>query len=66
MSCPLFVTWKVAIGERLRGCIGTFSDIPLKRGLAEYTATSAFRDRRFSPIQWSVVAFHDTPATDHR
>ncbi|KAI9031164.1 ammecr1 protein [Hyaloraphidium curvatum] len=55
---PLFVTWhSVASGSpRLRGCIGNFDAQPLHSGLAEYSLTSALRDRRFSPI-----AAHEVP-----
>eukprot|EP01147_Barroeca_monosierra_P006144 gene6144-9193_t len=52
---PLFVTWKKwedAFDEwSLRGCIGTFSPIPLHDGLREYALTSALRDSRFEPVQ---------------
>ncbi|EFA83612.1 DUF51 family protein [Heterostelium album PN500] len=51
---PLFVTWnidKYGNGDKeLRGCIGTFSPIPLVKGLNEYALTSAFKDTRFKPI----------------
>eukprot|EP00047_Mylnosiga_fluctuans_P011381 m.21010 g.21010 ORF g.21010 m.21010 type:complete len:233 (+) comp3585_c0_seq2:949-1647(+) len=50
---PLFVTWNVVQkdGERrLRGCIGTFSAMPLEEGLRDYALTSALRDSRFKPI----------------
>ena len=36
---PLFVTWKVGKEKRLRGCIGTFSDMNLHNGLREYAVT---------------------------
>lgn len=51
-SSPLFVTWnKREHGvKQLRGCIGTFSDIPLTRGIREYALISAFEDTRFRPI----------------
>ena len=51
---PLFVTWTAASpsgGEgRLRGCIGSLEPRPLQPGLAEFSLTSALRDRRFPPI----------------
>lgn len=50
-SYPLFVTWKIGRDQRLRGCIGTFSPLPLHSGLREYTITSAMRDSRFSPMR---------------
>ncbi|KAI2800340.1 AMME chromosomal region protein 1-like [Blomia tropicalis] len=49
-SFPLFVTWKIGIDKRLRGCIGTFTAIPLHTGLKDYAISSAFRDNRFKPI----------------
>jgi len=47
---PLFVTWKIGKDERLRGCIGTFSEMHLHSGLREYSITSAMKDSRFSPM----------------
>lgn len=47
---PLFVTWYTGREKRLRGCIGTFTPLPLHDGLKEYAITSAFRDSRFEPI----------------
>ncbi|KAG9303283.1 hypothetical protein G9A89_013609 [Geosiphon pyriformis] len=49
---PLFVTWNIINhgNTRLRGCIGNFEALPLHSGLKEYAITSAFHDRRFSPI----------------
>ena len=47
---PLFVTWKIGKEERLRGCIGTFSEMQLHSGLREYSITSAMKDSRFSPM----------------
>jgi AMME syndrome candidate gene 1 protein len=40
---PLFVTWNTIdrVGRKsLRGCIGTFSEQPLERGLRDYALTS--------------------------
>eukprot|EP00694_Reclinomonas_americana_P001305 EC785570.1.p2 GENE.EC785570.1~~EC785570.1.p2 ORF type:complete len:122 (+),score=12.95 EC785570.1:26-391(+) len=62
---PLFVTFKKRASSKrhhrhrrddseeweLRGCIGTFSPLPLGEGLRQYTVQSAFRDRRFYPIE---------------
>ena len=45
---PLFVTWNR--DNNLRGCLGTFSALPLKSGLREYAISSAIRDSRFNPI----------------
>lgn len=52
---PLFITWNMArsgagSSSRLRGCIGSFSALPLSSGLQEYALISALKDRRFSPI----------------
>eukprot|EP01041_Mallomonas_annulata_P000567 gene567-1093_t len=53
-SCPMFVTLNsVSPNDRndvsLRGCIGTLSPKPLSF-LADFTHSSAFRDRRFEPL----------------
>lgn len=50
MAFPLFVTWKIGRDQRLRGCIGTFSELNLHSGLKEYALTSALKDTRFDPI----------------
>jgi uncharacterized protein (TIGR00296 family) len=47
---PLVVTWKTGRDQRLRGCIGTFSEMNLHNGLKEYALTSALKDSRFDPI----------------
>lgn len=53
-SFPLFVTWKRQESENskpvLRGCIGTFTDTKLHKGLHDYALSSALKDSRFSPI----------------
>ncbi|XP_018493927.1 AMMECR1-like protein [Galendromus occidentalis] len=49
-SYPLFVTWKVGLEKRLRGCIGTFIPTKLHNGLKDYALTSALKDSRFEPI----------------
>lgn len=49
-SYPLFVTWKIGLEKRLRGCIGTFNPMPLRQGLQQYAVLSAFNDSRFEPI----------------
>ena len=60
-EAPLFVTWTTTEGvpsgadADLRGCIGCLDPIRLRSGLAEYAQTSAFRDRRFSPIRKAEV-----------
>ncbi|VDK60937.1 unnamed protein product [Cylicostephanus goldi] len=48
---PLFVTWKKGSHRRLRGCIGTFSQLHLHTGLRDYAITSAFHDSRFDPVR---------------
>eukprot|EP00035_Acanthoeca_spectabilis_P001336 m.79366 g.79366 ORF g.79366 m.79366 type:complete len:202 (-) comp10798_c0_seq1:260-865(-) len=55
MSCPLFVTWKIKEGSHLRGCIGTFGELPLPAGLTEYAITSSLKDHRFNPIKLDEV-----------
>ncbi|GAA5939343.1 uncharacterized protein JCM15063_004492 [Sporobolomyces koalae] len=54
LEFPLFVTWNIksrSDGEYdLRGCIGNFEALPLRAGLRDYAAISAFRDHRFDPI----------------
>jgi len=52
---PLFVTWKIGKEDRLRGCIGTFSEMELHSGLREYSLTSAMKDSRFSPMSRDEV-----------
>ncbi|CAG8954333.1 hypothetical protein HYFRA_00005956 [Hymenoscyphus fraxineus] len=53
---PLFVTWNTispltpSSHRSLRGCIGTFSTLPLSTGLSSYSLTSALQDHRFPPI----------------
>jgi AMME syndrome candidate gene 1 protein len=57
-SFPLFVTWNTLSRsghKSLRGCIGTFEDLPLYHGLQSYAITSAFDDTRFSPIPASLM-----------
>lgn len=55
---PLFVTWNTLNrrGEsRLRGCIGNFSPMSIRSGIAEYALVSALEDRRFRPIRRSEL-----------
>lgn len=47
--CPLFVTWFK--DEELRGCIGTFAEKPLYKGLAQFAVISGMEDTRFSPMR---------------
>lgn len=53
---PLFVTWKMGREKKLRGCIGTFSALPLHEGLREYCLSSALKDSRFRPIVMDEVS----------
>jgi len=48
VSCPMFVTLHKQ--GNLRGCIGTLSAKPLN-SMHDYVYSSAFRDRRFEPLQ---------------
>lgn len=53
IQCPLFVTIHTLRRDgslALRGCIGTLSPTRIT-SLKDYTHSSAFRDRRFSPIE---------------
>ncbi|PAA56679.1 hypothetical protein BOX15_Mlig010609g1, partial [Macrostomum lignano] len=52
----LFVTWKIGRDRRLRGCIGTFSNLDLHAGLREYAISSALKDSRFAPVSKDEVA----------
>lgn len=44
---PIFVTWKKKDGKEydLRGCIGTFSGLPLHDGLQKYALIAAIRGK---------------------
>lgn len=55
---PLFVTWNTVRpggSTRLRGCIGSFTPLPLLSGLSEYALIAALKDRRFTPIASSEL-----------
>ena len=48
----VFVTWKRARDEALRGCIGyPLPVLPLRRAVEEAAAAAAFEDPRFPPIR---------------
>ncbi|CAB4059594.1 Uncharacterized protein CG5902,AMME syndrome candidate gene 1 protein,Uncharacterized protein R166.3,AMME syndrome candidate gene 1 protein homolog,AMMECR1-like protein,Uncharacterized protein At2g38710 [Lepeophtheirus salmonis] len=49
-SYPLFVTWTKGENRKLRGCIGTFSKLKLRKGIREYTLISGLEDHRFGSI----------------
>lgn len=61
IQCPLFVTWQFRSQSsdpfELRGCIGTLSPRPLATSVGQYALTSAFNDRRFSPITLPEIPF---------
>lgn len=50
----LFITWKKKSHSKhdylLRGCIGTFSKLPLEVGIGRFALVAALEDTRFSPI----------------
>lgn len=54
---PLFVTWNIVDGSEheLRGCIGTFADMELEKGLSKFAIESGLHDTRFSPIRASEL-----------
>ncbi|KAI8090053.1 AMMECR1 domain-containing protein [Halteromyces radiatus] len=58
---PLFITWhsKFKGHRELRGCIGNFHPLPLRKGLQQYALTSALNDRRFSPIELTEMPHLD-------
>lgn len=47
-NAPLFVTWNKS--GNLRGCIGTFEELPIEEAVAKYALISAFEDERFQPM----------------
>ncbi|CUI15535.1 Hypothetical protein, putative [Bodo saltans] len=50
MDAPVFVCFKHATTNRLRGCVGTFTPGPLKDQLRKYACAAAFEDSRFKPL----------------
>lgn len=52
-EAPLFVTWNKR--GNLRGCIGTFSPLPVEEAVPQYALISAFEDTRFQPIIQSEI-----------
>lgn len=60
-SAPLFVTWNK--NSQLRGCIGTFQELPVESGVRKFTISSAFQDPRFSPISTKEVASLEVDVT---
>jgi len=60
VECALFVGWKIDCDngeQRLRGCKGTHSCLPLEEGLRQYALISAFDDKRFSMMREEEVIF---------
>lgn len=61
LSVPMFVTLNTASKDstlNLRGCIGTLQPKPLS-SLADFTHSSAFRDRRFEPLlEYEISDLH--------
>lgn len=51
---PMFVTWKKK--GQLRGCIGTFEPKLLYEGIRSCSRSAAFRDSRFSPINFQEIS----------
>ncbi|RLV93637.1 hypothetical protein JA1_002362 [Spathaspora sp. JA1] len=52
-SAPVFITWNK--NDNLRGCIGTFSDFPLEKGVSKFSISSAMHDPRFPAIVKSEI-----------
>jgi AMME syndrome candidate gene 1 protein len=50
LECPVFVCFKHATTNNLRGCVGTFSSAELHQQLRKYACAAAFEDSRFQPI----------------
>ncbi|KAG7664691.1 uncharacterized protein J8A68_001788 [[Candida] subhashii] len=52
-QAPLFITWNK--NDHLRGCIGTFQNLPIESGIAKFSISSALNDPRFPPISKSEI-----------
>lgn len=52
-NAPLFVTWNKR--GLLRGCIGTFSPLPVEEAVPQYALISALEDTRFQPVVQSEI-----------
>jgi hypothetical protein len=61
LCSPMFVTWKHAETNQLRGCIGTTTPCVLADGLRLYAIKSAFHDSRFQPV--SLEEFKELTCT---
>lgn len=53
-KAPLFVTWNKR--GNLRGCIGTFSPLPVEEAVPQYALISALEDTRFQPVIQSELS----------
>ncbi|CAH2354383.1 uncharacterized protein CLIB1423_16S01464 [[Candida] railenensis] len=60
-EAPLFITWDK--DEQLRGCIGTFSGLPIESGVKKFALTAAFDDHRFPQISSSELPRLDVSVT---
>lgn len=58
---PLFITWNKH--DNLRGCIGTFQDLPIESGVKRFSLTAALDDSRFPPIRKSELPLLDVHVT---
>eukprot|EP00758_Cryptobia_borreli_P008466 Tbor_TRINITY_DN5390_c1_g6::TRINITY_DN5390_c1_g6_i2::g.5147::m.5147 len=52
---PIFVSLKDACDNKLRGCIGSFSSLPLRKQLIDYSNFAAFNDSRFNPVTMKIL-----------
>lgn len=53
LKTPLFITWNK--NDQLRGCIGTFQELPIESGVKRFSLTAALEDSRFPPIRKSEL-----------
>lgn len=54
LNFPIFLTWNY--NNKLRGCLGTFNSLNLISGIKQYTLLSAFKDKRFYPIDANLFS----------
>lgn len=47
-QAPLFITWDK--NGQLRGCIGTFQELPVESGVSKFAINAAFGDLRFPKV----------------
>lgn len=60
-KAPLFVTWDK--NGQLRGCIGTFLDLPIETGVKKFALTAALDDPRFPQISKDELPLLDVSVT---